>query len=144
MNGERSTCTNVICGVLQGSILEPLLFIIYLEGITQIPLHHGSSLLLYAEDILLYHKIQVQEDYLLLQQDIATLETILHQKYLQLNDSKCKYIILSRKHYPIHPAHPLDVCEAPIEIEFKYSGVCLSHNLNWKSHNYSTDIQVGE
>ena len=93
VNGERSTCTNVICGVLQGSILEPLLFIIYLEGITQIPLHHGSSLLLYAEDILLYHKIQVQEDYLLLQQDIATLETILHQKYLQLNDSKCKYII---------------------------------------------------
>ena len=51
--------------VSQGSVLRPLLFIIYLEEISQIALHDGS-LLLYADDILLYHKIQVQEDYLLL------------------------------------------------------------------------------
>ena len=32
VNGERSTCTNVISGVPQRSVLRQLLFVIYLEG----------------------------------------------------------------------------------------------------------------
>ena len=136
VNGERSNCSNVISGVPQGSVLGPLLFIIYLDGITKLPLHDGSCLLLYADDILLYRRIQHQEDYLLLQQDTATLELWLQQKYLQLNVTKCKYIVLTRKHHPIDPSHPLAVQGAPIErvFEFKYLRVCLTHNLSWKSH----------
>ena len=136
VNGERSKCSNVISGVPQGSVLGPLLFIIYLDGITKLPLHDGSCLLLYADDILLYRRIQHQEDYLLLQQDIATLELWLQQKYLQLNVAKCKYMVLTRKHHPIDPSHPLAIQGAPIEraFEFKYLGVCLTHNLSWKSH----------
>ena len=136
MNGERSNCSNVISGVPQGSVLDPLLFIIYLDGITKIPLHDGSCLLLYADDILLYRRIQHQEDYLLLQQDIATLELWLQQKYLQLNVTKCKYMVLTRKHHPIDHSHHLAIQGAPIErvFEFKYLGVRLSHNVSWKSH----------
>ena len=39
-------------------------------------------------------------------------------------------MIVSRKHYLIHPAHPPEVRVAPIErvFEYKYLGVCLSHN----------------
>ncbi len=105
VNGERSKCSNVISGVPQGSVLGPLLFIIYLDGITKLPLHDGSCLLLYADDILLYRQTQHHEDYLLLQQDIASLELWLQQKYLQLNVTKCKYMVLTRKYHP-DPSHP--------------------------------------
>ena len=53
VNGECSTTSNVSSGVPQGSVLGPLLFIIYMDGISKIPLHEGSHLL-YADDILLY------------------------------------------------------------------------------------------
>ena len=109
-------------------MLGPLLFIIYLDGITKLLLHDGSCLLLYADDILLYRRIQHQEDYLLLQQDIATLELWLQQKYLQLNVTKCKYIVLTMKHHPIDPSHPLAIQGAPIERVFE-----KHHHIDWNS-----------
>ena len=53
-------------------MLGPLLFLIY---INDIDLHQNEgSLLLYADDLLLYHPIQSPEDYLKLQGDIDQLQ----------------------------------------------------------------------
>ena len=82
VNGECSTTSNVISGVPQGSVLGPLLFVIYVNGITQLPFQEGSHLLLYADDILLYRSIKTQEDYYILQQHIALLEAWISQRYI--------------------------------------------------------------
>ena len=136
VNGERSTTSNVISGVPQGSVLGPLLFVIYMDGITQLPFQEGTHLLLYADDILLYHSIKTENDYYILQQDIALLEAWISQRYLQLNPAKCKHTILSRKHLPIQPTLQLRICGAPIEkvSSFKYLGVWLSEDLKWNAH----------
>ena len=107
-----------------------------MDGITQLPFQEGSHLLLYADDILLYRSIKTQEDYYILQQDIALLEAWISQRYLQLNPAKCKHIILSRKHLPIQPTLQLRICGAPIEkvSSFKYLGVWLSEDLKWNAH----------
>jgi len=132
VNGERSTCSRVISGVPQGSVLGPLLFVIYMDGITQVPLQDGTFLLLYADDILLYRRVRGQEDFLLLQQDIVALEQWLQQKHLQLNTAKCRYMVLSRKRHPSQPEQQLNICGMPMERvhEYKYLGVCLTHNLS--------------
>ena len=57
VNGESSTSTQVISGVPQGSVLGPLLFLIYINGVTEIPVNDGC-MLVYADDILLYRQIQ--------------------------------------------------------------------------------------
>ena len=87
VNGESSASNYVISGVLKGYVLGPLHFLMYINGLTQIPLNNGTHLLLYADTILFYHRIQTQMDYHLLQQDIGALETWLLQNHLQLNAS---------------------------------------------------------
>ena len=112
-----------------------VLFLIYINGLTQIPLNNGTHLLLYADDILIYRRIQTQMDYHLLQQDVGALETWLLQNHLQLNASKCKYMTISRKRSP--PSHyQLCIENQPIEkvSTFKYLGVWLSDNLSWSTH----------
>ena len=67
VNGESSISSHVISGVPQDSVLGPLLFLIYINEITQIPLNNGTLLLLYADDILLYCRINNDSDYHFLQ-----------------------------------------------------------------------------
>ena len=53
LDGHSSTIHAVTSGVPQGSILGPLLFSIYLNPLTNISLSRDSTLILYADDIVL-------------------------------------------------------------------------------------------
>ena len=61
---------SVTSDVPQGSVLGPLLFLIYIDDITRISLTEGTKLVLYANDMLHYRKIDHPEDYVALQMDI--------------------------------------------------------------------------
>jgi len=52
--GSYSRITDVICGVPQGSVLGPILFIIYTADLAWIVADHGLSLHLYADDSQIY------------------------------------------------------------------------------------------
>ena len=70
LNGTTSESLSVLSGVPQGSILGPLLFIIFMSDINSTPL--GGKLVLYADDILLYRTIKSKEDYMALQKDVES------------------------------------------------------------------------
>ena len=72
VNGSSSDILPVTSGVPQGSVLGPLLFIIYINDISMVPLSVGS-MLLYADDSMLYRPICTPDDYIQLQMDIDKL-----------------------------------------------------------------------
>ena len=44
-------------------VLEPLLFFIYINSVTNINLSNGSTLVLFADDMLLFKPISSEDDY---------------------------------------------------------------------------------
>ena len=73
VNGISSKPPSVVSGVPQGSVLGPLLFLIYINGIAEPPLSPESKLVMYPDDILLYRPIRQASDYQHLQQDVEAL-----------------------------------------------------------------------
>ena len=68
VNGTYSDWLSVRSGVQQGSVLGPLLFLLYIDDLHSILKH--SKLKLYADDVALYRKIKSEADCQLLQDDL--------------------------------------------------------------------------
>ena len=73
LHDETSDLLPVTSGVPQGSVLGPLLFLLYVNDVNDVALSEGTKLILYADDILLYRKIYTEKDYAALQQDVDSL-----------------------------------------------------------------------
>ena len=70
-NSFRSSTANVVSGVLQGTVLGPLVFLVY---INDLPDCVTSSCSLFADDCLLYRSIQSAVDCSILQDDLSQTE----------------------------------------------------------------------
>ena len=100
VNGVESESITVVSGVPQGSVLGPLLFLIYIDSISLIQLSQNSKLVLYADDILLYKTILTARDYTCLQKDINHIYFWSSSNGMSFNITKCKQMLLSRKCNP--------------------------------------------
>jgi len=52
---------------------------------------------LYADDILMYHTISSNSDYVNLQSDANAIQHWVNFNHMSLNYSKCKFMLISRK-----------------------------------------------
>ena len=135
VGGEESGTIPVISGVPQGSVLGPLLFLIYIDGVTRIPLSEGSKLVLYADDMLLYRRISSPEDFNILQNDVDAVNNWVNANHLCFNTTKCKYMLITRKKRPLNtPAILINGIPLDMVDSYKYLGLLISSDLSWSHH----------
>lgn len=92
--GEKSDAITPESSVPQGSILSPLLFALF---INDLPPRLKSKLLLFADDLKLFLKINSLEDALQLQKDIDTIYDWCLANNLRLNINKCYVMSYTRR-----------------------------------------------
>ena len=86
LDNKQSDSCNVLSGVPQGTVLAPLLFLIY---INDLPLHVSSKIQLYADDVILYSNIYSMED---CQCDLDSLTQWAHKWLMTFNPIKCEFL----------------------------------------------------
>ena len=118
-------------GVPQGSILGPLLFLVYINDISD---NLASPTKLFADDCAIYCQISNTTDCFILQEDLSRLYTWTQRWQLALNLSKCKAICISNKRKP--PTHTYRLNNVTLEWvdTFKYLGVRIDSKLKWGEH----------
>ena len=67
INGESSECKDVTSGIPQGSLLGPLLFVIF---INDLPHQVKSNMYLFVDDTKVFRRISTKKDEEILQKDI--------------------------------------------------------------------------
>ena len=97
LEGQSSTRADVISGVPQGTVMGPLLFLTF---INDLPEYTKSDVRLFADDCLIYRKVNSLADARQLQQDLSSLEYWEKQWQMEFHPQKCTVIHVTRKQRP--------------------------------------------
>jgi len=92
--GSTSDPVDATSGVPQGTVLGPLLFLIY---INDLPDFIKSSCSLFADNCLLYRKIETDSDHRALQEDLYNVEMWAKKWLMTFNLDKCEVMQISLK-----------------------------------------------
>ncbi|KAK7095475.1 hypothetical protein V1264_006874 [Littorina saxatilis] len=132
LEGAESEEVTVMSGVLQGTVLGPLLFLCH---INDLPQSVKSTVRLFADDCLLYREIRTFQDHLTLQEDLRQLEQWAHKWGMQFNAKKC-YILSSKPtsnfFFTLDGTILKHVDKSP------YLGVQILSDLKWSPHVTTT------
>ena len=129
-NGSQSSPIDVISGVPQGTVLDPLLFLLC---INDLPNCVASSCSLFADDCLLYRQISSPDDCCILQDDLLKMEDWANTWKMVFNIDKCEVLQINLSSstpvtYYLYN-NPLRIVDAA-----KYLGVLLDSKLNFNKH----------
>ena len=97
INASLSSKSEVSFGVPQGSILGPLLFIIYINDIAKLFVLSSPTLTLYADDILLSQEISSTTSMSTVQSNINLISSWINSRHLTINSKKLLHDCLSCK-----------------------------------------------
>ena len=136
INGIHCNAEPILYGVPQGSILGPLLFIMYINDLPTVTKY--CKVHLYADDTrLFFESISMQAVEAALSQDLDHVVGWLNQNYLMLNHSKTK-VMLMGTHQKLSSVQSFTVSVNDKDLErvykFKYLGVILDPCLTWNDH----------
>ena len=134
INGQSSSWLNTTAGVPQGSVLGPLLFLLYINDLTTEVQH--SRIRLFADDTCLFKEVTDREQTaVLINQDLANINKWSEKWLVKFSPSKTKSVVISNKKNRLdNPTLMLN--GTPIEevSSHTYLGIEFSFDLSWNRH----------
>ena len=136
VNNLCSSKAKVTCGVPQGSVLGPLLFLIYVNDMQNTLLY--SKHFLYADDTVIFHTgLDVDDVVSTLQEDLDRYKKWCEGNKLTVNTKKSNFVVygtrskVSKQKNLKFELNGDDLIKVPY---YKYLGVFLDSNLNFNKH----------
>ena len=129
MNGSESDWAKVTSGVPQGSVLGPLLFLVYINDIDE---NINSNLAKFADDTKIGGKIKNSKDHKRIQDDLDKLSAWANNWYMSFNVNKCKVMHIGTNN-PKNK-YRMDGIELEVVSEEKDLGVLISSNMKPSQH----------
>ena len=132
LEGETSNKIPVTSGVPQGTVLGPILFLIFINDLAEYIQH--STLRLFADDSIIYKQIKNKEDAIKLQQDLDAAGKWEQDWLMHFHPDKCTVVSVTQKRktishtYQLH-GHTLEKADSA-----KYLGITIQNNLKWDKH----------
>ena len=131
LEGHTSTTADVLSGVPQGTVLGPLLFLLF---INDLPESTESDARLFADDCLLFRPIRNNRDTQILQNDLNSMEEWENRWQMAFHPEKCVVIRVFNKRKPINARYTIHGHMLQEVDSTKYLGVTISKDLRWDDH----------
>ena len=141
LDNYTSDTIDVLSGVPQGSIIGPLLFVLFINDIYK-SLNNSTNVALYADDTKMWRQINSNKDCEILQKDINLLYEWCAQNKMKFHPEKCKVLTVSNNETPAF------IDELPFTTIFytigqdiidytdskKDLGIYMNAKLDWSEH----------
>ncbi len=134
LDGEFSAWAPVKSGVPQGSILGPLLFVLFINDIVNV-VSDNTNVLLYADDMKIWRKIDTQTEQSLFQQDIENLQNWSIDNKIKFHPSKCKLLRSTLKRDLIITNYNLGTSQLEAPGNERDLGVIMHPKLIYNKHH---------
>ena len=125
INGKHSSIDILLYGVPQGSILGPILFILYTKELSSIVEKYGIKLKLYADDSTLYLKLNSTSNSTETESAIIYVQNCLHEikawmvhNFMKLNDDKTQLLVFGKQY---------NLNKYPTNIELNFDGTIINN-----------------
>lgn len=141
VNGVSSAPAPLKYGVPQGSVLGPVLFLLYSQPISEIVSHHSLSHHSYSDDNQLYKSDDISRLPSIIRSSqlcISDIKAWMTNNKLQLNNDKTEMILISPKKFLNSNSTPqsvsLEGCEISLSTAVRNLGVTLDQTLSFDQH----------
>ena len=128
-----SILRNVICGVPQGSILGPKLFILYINDICNVS--PVLKFILFADDTNIFCSgSDIVQLSIIVSNELDKLNEWFAVNKLSLNLSKTNFMLFTNSRRDQNISISINNCEIDMVYKTKFLGVMIDNKLKWKDH----------